>query len=324
MADRAELLLAIREKAGKSSFLRAALVPVCTTRLALWLSLRELCALQSGILLANGRRGDTVTEGVCRLTGTRGRFVRSHLLPLALTRPDTPGMPLVQYNSGSHPTRRWTSWFDDRLVIREGEDILSDLDNWAIRILRQKKLLWSGWGAAASLQEEYTPIDGTPWGIRRVEGIDPRRLRLFFLSLLWRAAATSRPEFREVELPAEHVETIGRMLRDGEPGALEFYPTTLTQLSTRGLAQNIVPLAQQKKIPNLPGLGHRTMPFFRFYLDGLVAHVNRQVTGSIDQFRPGLVGEDDSLVLSTVTYEGSFQRENLMHVLHESVPRARS
>lgn len=111
------------------------------------------------------------------------------------------------------------------------------------------------------------------------------------------------------------------MLREGEPGSLEFYPTTLSQLSTRGLAQNIVPLAQEKRIPNLPGLGHRTVPIFRFYLDGLIAHVHRQATGPIDQFGPGLVGENDSLVLSTITYERSFQRENLMHVLRESVLR---
>lgn len=262
----------------------------------------------------------TVVNGICKLTGKSGRYVRSHLIPLALTKPDTPGSPLIQFNSGSRPKRQWTSWFDGRLVTREGEDILSKLDSWAITILREKKLIWSGWGSARSLPEKHTPIVGTGWGIREVEGMDPIRLRLFYLSLLWRAAATNRPEFHEVTLPQADLEAIGRMLLEGVPGPLEFYPTTLIQLSTRGPSQNLVPLAEQKKIQNLPGLGYQTLPFFRFYFDGLIAHINRQTTGPIDQFRPGLVGEDVHLVLSTVTYESSFQRENLMTVLRESRP----
>jgi hypothetical protein len=259
-----------------------------------------------------------MVQGTCKLTGETGHLVRSHLIPASLTRPEIQGAPMMELNSGSRPKRRWSSWYDTRLVIRKGEDVLLRLDNWAVGILREKRLIWSGWGSATTLGEHHSAIAGTSWGIREVHGIDRHRLRLFYLSLLWRAAATARHEFSEVAIPGTDLEEIRRMLLENDPGRSEFYPITLTQISTRGPAQNMVPIAQEKQIPNLPGLGYRTYPIFRFYFEGLIAHVHRQATGEVDQFRPGLVGEADPLVIGTVTYERSFQRENLGHVLRET------
>lgn len=258
-----------------------------------------------------------MASGICKLTRQSGRFVRSHLVPLALTRPDTAGAPLIQFNSGTRPVRRWSSWYDDHLVIRRGEDILADLDNWAIAELRKHSLVWSGWGStsAVPLGPSHLP---NGWGVRFLSGIDFTRLRLFFLSLLWRAAATERPEFSEVVLPEEDLEVLRLMLLQENASPLEFYPATLTQIATRGPAQNLVPLAETKTVPNLPGLGEQHYPIFRFYLDGLVVHMHRQASGSIDAFLPSVVGANEGLAVGTVNYEGSFQRANLMHVLRET------
>jgi hypothetical protein len=156
------------------------------------------------------------------------------------------------------------------------------------------------------------------WGGRLVCGIDFPRLRLFLLSLLWRAAATERREFSEVSLPPEDLEILRTMLVEGRTTPTEFYPATLLQISTRGPAQNQVPLAQMMTVPNLPGLGSRSSPIFRFYFDGLVVHIHRLASGSMDAFMPSVVGAQDTLLVGTVTYESSFQRENLAHVLRES------
>ena len=123
----------------------------------------------------------------------------SHIIPEALTRPSVRGSPLLQYGDGAHPTRRWSSWYDPQLVTAEGEKYLSDLDTWAIAQLREHKLVWSGWGTETDLGMHHTPINNI-FGIRKIEGIDTKRLRLFFLSLLWRAAASSRYEFKEISV----------------------------------------------------------------------------------------------------------------------------
>jgi hypothetical protein len=59
-------------------------------------------------------------------------------------------------------------------------------------------------------------------------GIDYKKMKLFLLSLLWRASITSRPFFKEVNLGSKHEERIREMLIDGIiPEELE-YPIITT------------------------------------------------------------------------------------------------
>ena len=229
-------------------------------------------------------------------------------------------MPFVQAGSGKHPIRRWSSWYDKRLVTAAGEAILTELDTWAISQLRAHKLVWSGWGPMQALPRSDETVPGTGWSVRKVSGIDPRRLRLFFLSLLWRAAATDRPEFSEVDMPAKDIEKLRSMLVAGDPEPLSFYPTTLTQLSTLGITHNLTPLAETKTIPGLGGEADQTVPYFRFYFDGLIAHMHRQASdgGVSGGLGPLVVGAGGELVLSTIPFETSFERENLRVVMSES------
>ena len=261
-----------------------------------------------------------MARGYCKLTGEYGKFVASHLIPKALTRPAKAGLPFVEAGLGKRPTRRWNSWYDGRLVIRAGEDVLSALDDWAIRELRKHRLVWSGWEPSQSLLD-HTQMPGTPWGIREVEGIDPRKLRLFFLSLLWRAAATERPEFSDVTLPSADLEKLRLMLLESRPEPLSFYPVRLIQLSTVGVVHNHTPITDVKHIPAIDGQPERQIPIFRFYFDGLIAHVQRQAhdDGETEALGPLVVGNQTKLVVSTVTYEGSLQHMHLRSVMEEAL-----
>ena len=261
-----------------------------------------------------------MAEGICKLTLKSGRFVRSHLLPLALTGAEISGAPLIQYNSGKRPSRKWSSWYDEQLVIREGEDILSALDNWAIWTLRLHSLVWSGWGEATPLPPNHAVSQLGQLSCRLVSGVDLKRLRLFLLSLLWRAAATERSEFSEVSIPEQHLEILRQALIDGTLPSEEFYPAALTQLSTKGVQHNLVPLAQMMRFPNLPGLGVQRLPIFRFYLDGLVIHFHRSTSGLTDRLGPMAVRASGALTVPLIPYERSFQHENFMHVLREAKP----
>jgi hypothetical protein len=259
-------------------------------------------------------------QGVCKLTGKRGRFVDSHLIPKALTRPEAPGLPFIQTGDGARPERRWSSWYDRELVIREGEDILSALDTWAISEMRKHKLVWSGWGPMQALTPDFT-LPNTPYGIRKLRGIDSRRLRLFFLSLLWRAAASARVEFREASLPVEDVEQLRAKLLSGNSDPAWFYPIDVIQLSTLGVVHNQTPLKMTKVNPTFGVIPERRMDIVRFYFDGLMLHFHLP---PFDQKYVEKMGEmicgnaEEELFVTTVTYEASFQRENLEAVQHDA------
>jgi hypothetical protein len=229
-------------------------------------------------------------------------------------------VPLIQGGRGSRPVRRWDSWYDPQLVIQEGENILTALDTWGIGELRKHQLVWSGWGPARQFSMKPDPIPGTDWCVRDIRGIDPIKLRMFFLSLLWRAAATDLPEFSEVSVPPTDLERLRLMLLANDPNPLSFYPARLLQLSTVGETQNLTPILRDMPIQNFDGTPDRSVPIFRFYFDGLVASIHRHASddGYTTSLGALVVGHSDRLLVGTLPYETSFQQVNLMKIKAEA------
>lgn len=212
-------------------------------------------------------------RGVCRLTGGAGNFVNSHILPQAFTRA-TLGEGFICGGEGSRPKRSWSSWYDPGLVIKKGEEILARYDNWGVKQLRKTELVWSGWGNKKRLPiDSAYGVEGSRYGIRQLDCTNPAMLRLFFLSLLWRAAATTLPEFHAVQLPPQDLERLRKMLVAGNPEPSGFYPISLLQIVTRGPAHNLAPIA--KDLGPLDVNGVPAFKTFRFYFDGLIVHVHR-------------------------------------------------
>ena len=87
------------------------------------------------------------TEGICALTGERGPFVKSHIIPSAFTPTYAPGKPMIQWTgTAGRPHRRWDGLYDLNLVTRAGEDILERYDTWAVNEFRKHHMVWSSWG----------------------------------------------------------------------------------------------------------------------------------------------------------------------------------
>lgn len=259
--------------------------------------------------MAKSKRSRT---GVCALTRRHGLFVKSHLLPRALTRLEVSGERFWEGGEGRRPIRPSDSWYDQHLVTREGEDILAELDSWAIAYLRNERLVWSGCRNGLLVPDVDT-IDGEyGWGVREVEVPEPETLRRFFLSLLWRAAVTGMRGFEEIGLPATDLETLRRYVA-GELTDLPvgFYRVTLTQLIGPGELHNHTPIAEIKHVPDGAG-GWREEAIFRFYVDGLIAHILRSASDPTPGGMGKLaVGAERRLIVSTNEWEKSRQLTNL-------------
>jgi hypothetical protein len=264
--------------------------------------------------------------GQCKLTRQEGRFVKSHIIPQALTRPAQKNLPFYQVRPNAPPLKRWSSWYDPRLVIQAGEDILTSYDTWAVAALRREKLVWSGWGDYRTLGLLHHRIGDSQWGVRKIEAIDGKKLRLFLLSLLWRAAATSLPEFDTVKLPEDDLENLRNLLCQGDPGPSTFYPVQLTQISTIGVIHNHAPLADIKSVPILGADTFQSVPvpIFRFYFDGLIVHFDRRqlAQGDVSALGNMIVGQEENFLVTTQTYEDSYQRLQATNVQIQ-VPPAR-
>ncbi len=177
--------------------------------------------------------------GTCLLTGKTDKLVKCHILPQAFTRPAINGEPLLQSTKGEGHRRRWTSWYDASLVARAGEDILSAIDDVAIKELRRAKLVWSGWGIVPPVFEPIGPYL-PDHGLRTVKKINQEAIWRFFWSIAWRASVSQIADMKYFQLP-EEVEVMARdAILKQRTSCLEL-PVSLIQLSTKGEAHNHSP-----------------------------------------------------------------------------------
>lgn len=255
-------------------------------------------------------------SGLCKLTQSIGPYVDSHIIPLSLTRLSRTGDKYVEAGIGLGIKKRSNSWYDGALVTRRGEDILADIDSKAIVELRKHRLVWSGWGSENRLHsEDIHYVEGKPL-CRIIRLGRPEILRVFFLSLLWRAAASTRSEFDSIVIQDAVIEDLRNRILKQEPGPPEDYPIQLFQIITRGVDHNRTPLLERKVIPRIDGSIQEEVAFVRFYFDGLVAHVHI-ATGQIfnlDYLNTCLGFQDNSIVF-THEYDDSRTSANIKEMV---------
>jgi hypothetical protein len=118
----------------------------------------------------------------------------------------------------------------------------------------------------------------------------------------WTVTDGSKPDFWILD-------RLRTMVMTGNAEPIEFYPITLIQLSTRGFQHNFTASAEVKTNPGFGKIPDRTIPHFRFYFDGLIAHIHREPAGQLDDT---IIGARPKLLVTTVAFEGSRQLGNLM------------
>ena len=257
--------------------------------------------------------------GICGLTNMQGPFVKSHLIPRALTRLSRTGQKHIEVGIGHGQKTRADSWYDENLVTRIGEDILSVIDTKGIIELRKHRLVWSSWGDADQIQESQPLANDASFRILVLD--NPDNLRVFFLSLLWRAAATKRPEFDDINLQDDDLEDLKSRVFRQDSGQPEDYPIHLFQLITRGPNHNRTPLLERKLVPSADGRTELEIHYVRFYFDGLVSHIHlaRREKLSPDYLKT-CIGFTENTIVFAHKFDSSRTNDNI-NEMAETVTR---
>ena len=98
----------------------------------------------------------------------------------------------------------------------------------------QKLSVWEGYASKALFGGEYTrsPRHGR---LMKISGLDYKKLKLFQLSILWRAGVSSHELFSAVKL-GPHQEFLRAMLFEGEPGPPNRYGCVMFGIEHNGEA----------------------------------------------------------------------------------------
>jgi hypothetical protein len=265
----------------------------------------------------SGKKFQSKSLGICKLTGIEGQYVKSHIIPQALTRPSRCGAPLVQSSKGSGGTKRWSSWYDKSMVTREGEDYLERIDTRAIRILKKHKMVWRSWNGVPPIFQSLSALL-PDHSIREIQlGVeDGYSLKLFLVSILWRASVSSLPDTQDIKL-SEHQENLIAAAIKGERISDSKFATALIQISTYGEYQNALPFYDAKQTPPFEDVPVREIPMYRLFVDGLIAHIHLKDEEDMDD-NALYLGCADRIVVPGIRYEASFQYENGLNLMYET------
>lgn len=159
----------------------------------------------------------------CRLTGIEGLGVDSHIIPRSFYRWKgfqatirKHELIALQGNDSYLPQRATAKGiYDNSILVSEGEKLLSEWDDYACDLLVRLK---------ADGQPVF--VDGKEAGLEIAE-YDYTKLKLFFISVLWRAHTTKQQFFGNVELEDSHEKKIRQMILDRSPGEVDDYPVTI-------------------------------------------------------------------------------------------------
>ncbi|MCH7721105.1 MAG: hypothetical protein IH988_08985 [Planctomycetes bacterium] len=89
---------------------------------------------------------------------------------------------------------------------------------------------WDGYGKAILLDTDWesAQVGGDDRRAYCIRSFDYTRLKLFFMSVLWRIAGTARREFRQVDL-GPHGDKLARDIESCDPGGIDDWSVTLAR-----------------------------------------------------------------------------------------------
>ena len=156
----------------------------------------------------------------CKMCLQERRLVDAHIIPRSFYKPMISGAEPPNIISSASQFRRKKvriGVYDKTIVCAECEDRFNDWDNYAPRLLLSK----------ATPMSEFKDEQGTPLALA-IEEVDYEKLKLFFISLLWRISASSHLFFSQVRL-GPHEEILRNMILRADPGDEEMYSVLLAK-----------------------------------------------------------------------------------------------
>lgn len=155
--------------------------------------------------------------GICRLCLERKPLCDSHALPNSLFNyilRQNSGKAIVVTDDASSPAQNSSDTWDAKLLCRDCEGKLNrNYDAYGMAVFRGHEGLVRPYGGGVDLLR-----------------IDRRRLRMFFLSVLWRISVSSHPNYANIDLPHDWEKDLRGALNHERPIPDSRYTVTLYKM----------------------------------------------------------------------------------------------
>lgn len=242
--------------------------------------------------------------GMCKFCGQKSHLIKAHIIPQAFhdRLADGQNRPMLSNPEHSYALQRCpTGIYDTNLVCRSCENRWNDWETYGIAFLKKHSL------SSLSVLEGKVICPGIGGDSLPVSNYDYEKLKLFFLSLLWRAGASGHGFCQRIQL-GEQLKDVAQLIVTKSPGKESEFTVLL------GLYDYVKhPLAVAVLDPAPCTL--RGTNFYKFSLAGYVAYIKRKgatLPDALKRFALSACGSSQMLLLD---WEASKDRD-ILNVRH--------
>lgn len=213
----------------------------------------------------------------CRLCLQDKKLIKAHIIPEGFFRPLRSGKlaPEMHTNSpGKFPKRTPVGIYDSTILCKECDQKMAPWYEYA------QELLLRRFSDAPGL---YLNRQRVAW---RIESFDYRQLKLFFVSVLWRASVSEQPFYKRISVgPFE--DRLRTMILTGDPGGSQDFAVMLGRFGDLQYTGMLDPHPEK-----FDGVS-----FCRFYMTGFVALVKVDQRPTPDVFSDFRIQENAPLII---------------------------
>jgi hypothetical protein len=135
--------------------------------------------------------------GLCHLCGQEKKLIDAHIIPKSFYKPlfDPKNGPLQLVGKNESPKRAPIGLYDKSILCKDCDSLLGKYDDYAQKFFKSHPT-WSFKSGISHLG----PFEKGLLGYYKADNYDYSTLKLFFISLIWRASISSHNVFQNVQL----------------------------------------------------------------------------------------------------------------------------
>lgn len=235
-------------------------------------------------------------EGRCKFCGSEATLIKAHIVPAGLydrNEGSKDAFKVISTDNPGRTTKSWTGIYDDDLVCRACEDRWDSWDSYAVKFLRNIEKLATRIthnGALIAYQADEYDYD---------------RLKLFFLSVAWRCAASQRREFCLVEL-GPYQAKLKEAIENNDPDNYAGLDVSLTRFDDTKLGTALLNPHRER----FDGIN-----YLRIYMYGYTVSIKMDRRCGTVVFRPLKMTRGQPLMIGLRNFDGSPEHKLMLNMV---------
>ncbi|MBU2579279.1 hypothetical protein KKA09_04170 [Patescibacteria group bacterium] len=187
----------------------------------------------------------------CKFCLKDKKLIDAHIIPRCFfeamrDKKDNRPFQLLSNTKNEYSQKLWIGLYDKNILCEDCEKVFQKYDDYACKAL------------LSNIDESDYILDpnGNKIGYK-LENVDYKKLKLFFLSVLWRASVSKRKEFKKVDIGRSFEDRLKAMVKNFDPGSTNDFLLVLRRFID-DLGKNFLMDPYKLRIDEIN--------FYRFYL----------------------------------------------------------